>query len=85
MPLHNRIIEFDGKQHFQSCSWYNTEQDFQNAVARDAEKNKYCFNKGIEIVRIPYTERDNITLDMLLGPTYLMKAPDMEEAQEIDE
>lgn len=83
LPLYNRVIEFDGRQHFQSCSWYNTEQAFQNAVARDIEKNKYCFNKKIEIVRIPYTERDHITLDMILGSTYLMKAPDMEEAQDV--
>ena len=40
-------------------------------------------------MRIPYTQRDNITLDMLLGPDYLVKAevtePDIEEAQEASE
>lgn len=28
---------------------------------------------NIPLVRIPYTERDNITLDMLLGDQYLVK------------
>lgn len=40
-------------------------------------------------MRIPYIQRDNITLDMLLGPDYLVKAdaeaPDMEEAQDVSD
>jgi hypothetical protein len=54
---------------------------------RDLEKNQYALAHNIPLVRIPYTQRDNITLDMLLGPDYLVKteaaAPDIEEAQEI--
>ena len=33
-------------------------------------KNKYCLINNIPLVRIPYWERDKITLDMILGSTY---------------
>lgn len=50
-------------------------------MRRDKEKNQYAIEHNIPLVRIPYTERDNITLDMLLGDKYLIKS-DIEEAQE---
>ena len=73
IPSLNRVIEFDGKQHFQPCSWNKTEEDFDISTTRDEEKNIYCFKNGIEIIRIPYTERDNITIEMILGNKYLLK------------
>ena len=85
LPNLDRVIEFDGRQHFKSCSWYKTEDEFNRAIERDKEKNNYCFANGIAIVRIPYTERDRLTLEMILGNKYLLKFSDMEEAQEIAE
>ena len=73
IPSLNRVIEFDGKQHFQPCSWNKTEEDFDISITRDEEKNIYCFKNGIEIIRIPYTERDKITIEMILGNKYLLK------------
>lgn len=73
LPSLNRIIEFDGRQHFKKCSWYSSEADFVNAKLRDTQKNEYCLMKGIDLVRIPYTERDSITLDMLLSNKYLIE------------
>lgn len=35
-------------------------------------KNKYCLINNIPLVRIPYWERDNITLDIILGDKYLV-------------
>ena len=58
--------------------------DISETVRRDKEKNQYAIEHNIPLVRIPYTERDNITLDMLLGDKYLIK-PDMEEAQTAEE
>ena len=82
LPEYNRLIEFDGRQHFVQSTWYNDETDFLLAQQRDKEKNQYAIEHNIPLVRIPYTERDNITLDMLLGDKYLIK-PDIEEAQEV--
>ena len=40
---------------------------------RDKIKNNYALSHNIPLVRIPYWERDNITLDLLLGNKYLQK------------
>ena len=40
---------------------------------RDKVKNDYALTHNIPLVRIPYWERDNITLDMIMGDQYLIK------------
>lgn len=40
---------------------------------RDKVKNNYALTHNIPLVRIPYWERDNITLDMIMGNQYLIK------------
>jgi hypothetical protein len=37
---------------------------------RDNRKNKWAMDNNIPLVRIPYWERDKITLEMILGSTY---------------
>ena len=37
---------------------------------RDRVKNEYALSHDIPLVRIPYWERDRITLEMILGSTY---------------
>ena len=70
LPKYNRIIEFDGRQHFEESEFTET---LENIQKRDQIKNNYAFKNNIQIVRIPYWERDNITLEMILGDTYLIK------------
>ena len=67
-----RLIEFDGIQHFTSRSgvWNDTEDDLQKRQERDNRKNKWAIDNNIPLVRIPYWERDKITLEMILGSTY---------------
>ena len=79
-----RIIEFDGIQHFQDVS-----KNWGSLTSRkeiDNKKTQYALSHNIPLVRIPYWERDNITIDLILGDKYLIKetadAPDMEEAQD---
>jgi len=55
-------------------TWHKSQKDFEIAKERDEEKNNYAINHNIDIVRIPYTERDNITLELLLGEKYLINA-----------
>ena len=71
-----RLIEFDGEQHFKSGNGWNTKERFNKTRASDNIKNEYALSHNIPLVRIPYTERDNITLDMLLGDKYLVKKGD---------
>ena len=74
LPELNRLIEFDGKQHFSyETNWYQTKEEYEQAKKRDFEKNQYAFLNNIDLVRIPYTERDNITIETILGDKFLLK------------
>lgn len=64
-----RLIEFDGEQHFKDVpSWGGLKLQQQ----RDEIKNNYCKEKNIPLIRIPYYEQENITLDLLMGNKYLI-------------
>ena len=65
-----RLIEFDGEQHFKNIpSWGGLELQQQ----RDKVKNEYALSHNIPLVRIPYWERDNITMEMINGDKYLVR------------
>lgn len=73
LPELNRLIEFDGRQHYFPCGGVWDEHDsLQQRQQRDQIKNEYAFSNKIELVRIPYWERDKITLEMILGNKYLI-------------
>ena len=64
-----RLIEFDGEQHFKNISkWGGLELQQK----RDKIKNEYALSHNIPLVRIPYWERDKITLDLLMSDKYLV-------------
>ena len=66
-----RLIEFDGEQHYKesfSLSW----ESLEIIQKRDKEKNQYAKDHNIPLVRIPYWERDKITLDMIMSDQYLV-------------
>lgn len=65
-----RLIEFDGEQHFKNVtSWGGLELQQK----RDEIKNSYALSNNIPLVRIPYWERDNITLELIFSDKYLIK------------
>lgn len=35
--------------------------------------NQYALDNHIDLIRIPYWERDNITIDYILGNNFLVK------------
>ena len=48
--------EYDGVLHFgYSDSGWDTEARYQKMRVSDREKNAYCFQKGIPLIRVPYT------------------------------
>lgn len=57
IPSKNMIIEYDGEQHFKPK--FN-EKSFEDTKKNDKIKNEYCKSKNIKLIRIPYTEFDNI-------------------------
>ena len=66
-----RLIEFDGIQHFKEQEYFT--HSLAETQNNDNIKNEYCKTNNIPLVRIPYWERDNITLEMLLGKEYLIE------------
>lgn len=63
----SHLIEFDGEQHYDETVEYNwiNKTVFQGIKHRDAMKNEYCKRHGIPLIRIPFRERDRITLELL--------------------
>ena len=55
-----RLIEFDGIQHFKSQDYFT--HSLEETQKSDKIKNEYAKKNNIPLVRIPYTERDKITL-----------------------
>lgn len=66
-----RLIEFDGEQHYRYSGGWNTKENMLLTQKRDQIKNEYALIHNIPLVRIPYWERDNITLEMITGNKYL--------------
>ena len=58
------LIEYDGEQHFNSSVTFgsskNNEIEFQETVDRDNKKNEYCKQINIPLLRIPYTDFNNV-------------------------
>ena len=55
-----RLVEFDGIQHFKPQNYFT--HSLEETQKSDKIKNKYAKKNNIPLVRIPYTERDKITL-----------------------
>lgn len=65
IPERNLVIEYDGEQHFTPVDFANkgllwAKGIFQQTVRHDNIKNNYCLTNGINLLRIPYFDFDNI-------------------------
>lgn len=61
----NTIVEYDGEQHFYPIKHGSqTEEDaiekLKYTQKHDEMKNEYCNKNGINLIRIPYTEFENV-------------------------
>lgn len=73
------IIEFDGEQHFSYSGGWNTREQMLETQKRDEEKNNWCKQNDIPIIRIPYWERDNLSIeDLLPNSRFLVKEESIE-------
>lgn len=71
------LIEFDGEQHSDPESYYAQKSGFENIQRNDRIKTDYCCANNIPLLRIPYTEADNIeqiVTDKLYELNILQKA-----------
>lgn len=58
LPEENTIVEFDGRQHFNSTSFFKHSQEV--TPIHDKIKNKYCNDNGIKLIRIPYWDLEKV-------------------------
>lgn len=57
LPEYNLIIEFDGQHHFEEN---HNRGNYEITKRHDEIKNRYCKDKNINLLRIPYWEGNNI-------------------------
>lgn len=67
LPTYNKLIEYDGIQHFQERNFFR--DTLLEIQTRDIRKNEYCQLHKIPLVRIPYW-KENVTLEDLLSTKY---------------
>jgi len=66
IPSRNVLIEYDGEQHFKLVKFHQKmtqevmEEMFERTQRYDQIKNKYAKQQQIKLIRIPYTEINNI-------------------------
>ena len=68
LPEYNRLIEFDGIQHYKERDIFS--DSLKTVQERDSIKNQYCINNNIPLVRIPYWRLEKLTLKDLLDAKY---------------
>lgn len=71
LPDNNVCIEYDGSQHFSPVEYWGGEKRYNDLKINDEIKNQYCKDKGINLIRIPYTtKKDDIckTIINLMSP-----------------
>lgn len=60
------IIEYQGRQHYESVGKYGGEKGFINQQINDDKKRRYCAMNNYKLIEIPYTEYDNISYDYIM-------------------
>lgn len=62
IPSHNTCIEYDGELHFDVARYDKNKmnENLELNQKRDAIKDRYCKDNSISLLRIPYTEKDNL-------------------------
>jgi len=60
LPDYDICIEYDGIQHFEPVMYWGGENGFKEQQIKDKVKTKYCKDNKIKLIRIPYTEFNNI-------------------------
>lgn len=68
-----RLIEYDGRQHFHSYQPWGGTDTLEDRQYRDGLKDFFAVKHNIPLVRIPYTKRDNITLEDIFSDKFLVK------------
>jgi len=72
------LIEFDGKQHFESIEFFGGEETFKSLQKRDLIKTNYSIKNNIPLLRICYLDIENI--EKILDQQFEKLTKDAKEA-----
>ena len=64
------LLEFNGRQHYQSVGQFGGRRGLYRQQYNDNMKRRYCLQKGIKLITIPYYDEDKITYDYLMQMIY---------------
>lgn len=67
LPNKNVLIEYDGEQHYKPVKHFNGNKGYNITKKRDALKNRYAKQKGIQLIRIPYWKKPEEIEAMLIN------------------
>ena len=71
-----RIVEFDGRQHFESIDFFGGEKSFKQQKINDAFKNEYALKNHYILIRIPYWRLEKLTIEDILSDKFEVKNND---------
>lgn len=74
------FIEYDGEQHFKNTGY----GDVKETQKRDKEKNKWCLENNIPLIRIPYWHLNTLCLQDLLLDTSSFLIDKVETNSEVE-
>jgi len=60
LPKYNILIEYQGRQHYESEEFMGGDKDLKLRQERDNIKREYCLKNNIKLIEIPYWNFDNI-------------------------
>jgi hypothetical protein len=60
LPSFNTYIEYSEEQYFKPSSCFGEKSKFKLTQKNDSTKEDYCSSNNIALIRIPYTEINNI-------------------------
>lgn len=55
IPSLSVMIEYDGIQHYRPIKKFGGDIEYKRRKARDRDKDNYCLNSGLKLIRVPYT------------------------------
>lgn len=63
LPDYNKLIEYDGIQHFRPVDFFGGQSTYKKLASHDHIKTEYCMNNNIDLLRIPYYKDVNTELN----------------------
>lgn len=66
------LLEFDGIQHFKECDSNFFKDSLKTRQEHDLYKNNWCKQNNIVLKRIPYTEENNLSIELIMGDKFII-------------